>query len=208
MLSSLLGRLGLTSSSADAPPSGAALAAGAHVWCLMRRNDLLFAGDAKGRLHVWRTAEDSKTSASFLGTLEAHDGTVYALLARSDALISAGTDGICVWRDATASEQSSGMLLPVVQAARAGARTSDEPVLALADGGDGFFSGGADGRVARWALAPGADLATCEIGTFPGHNADDVLPFDGLIVDGKAPTNAELYEFIHPMNPDRMRLSL
>ena len=30
------------------------------------------------------------------------------------------------------------------------------------------------GRVCNWA--PGAGLATCEVGTCPGHNADDVLP--------------------------------
>mmetsp|Transcript_88921 Transcript_88921/g.254212 ORF Transcript_88921/g.254212 Transcript_88921/m.254212 type:complete len:215 (+) Transcript_88921:20-664(+) len=55
------------------------------------------------------------------------------------------------------------------------------------------------GRVCNWE--PGAKLATCKVGTCPGHNADDVLPFEGLIVDGEMPTNAELYDFIDPTNP-------
>ena len=100
MFSSLLGRLGLSSSesSGSFPPSGGPpLAAGAHVWCLARLDALLFAGDADGAIHIWRVADDEKTSI-FIGKFAAHEGTVYALHARPGMLVSAGTDGLCAWK--------------------------------------------------------------------------------------------------------------
>lgn len=56
------------------------------------------------------------------------------------------------------------------------------------------------GRVCYWES--NITLPRCDLGVCPGHNADDILPFEGLIVQGESPTNIELYNFIHPWNPE------
>ena len=156
MFSSLLDRLGLASApAAPEPPSGQALAAGAHTWCLAQHGSLLFAGDANGALHAWLLGP---TVSLVVGKIDAHEGTIYALTACADFLVSAGADGLCSWRvDGTGS-------LPKRAVHVAGA--PGMPVLALANGdGDVLFSGGADGRVTRWTLGTDGDLSCSAVGS-------------------------------------------
>ena len=58
------------------------------------------------------------------------------------------------------------------------------------------------GRVCHWDNVSSTGLPTCQVDTCPGHGEFDVLPFPDLIETGKMPTNAELYEFINPLNPE------
>ena len=47
------------------------------------------------------------------------------------------------------------------------------------------------------------NLPTCDVGTCPGHNEDDVLPFEGFIEgqkEGEMLTNREMYDFLSPFN--------
>lgn len=56
------------------------------------------------------------------------------------------------------------------------------------------------GKVFNWENTSGFDLPTHEMGTCPGHEAMDLLPFKGLIKDGEYATNKDFYEFLHPWN--------
>ena len=157
MFSSLLSRIGLSSApsaaSSPPPPSENPLSAGAHVWCLAQdtSGDLLFAGDAAGAIHVWRARDNT-----YVGALNSHDGTVYALLPRATTLVSAGADGLRTWR-------LSGAALPTAGSKAEG--TPGAPVLALAGRAEDPFSehvysSGADGKVMQWTIAENGTLSS------------------------------------------------
>lgn len=55
------------------------------------------------------------------------------------------------------------------------------------------------GKICHWES--NVTLPRCDYGVCPGHGANDILPFPGLIEEFASPTNTEVYDFIHPWNP-------